>query len=198
MNPRNSLILVGLVLLLGFSLAEYIPSLGCWTYPDKLVCLQPSEVNTTAYIKDVKCLSLDIYGTGSWTILPCFANATLKETHVEVCYKMLPYKNGQPVLSEYNPRYNCHEEVWSGEAQLQIPRGLIPWECQDQMINNYTKECDLEVNGWYRIYGFGNDDNGTKVIRVYRIEEEKSYWWAIAIAVIVIIALAYLVKKRKS
>ena len=184
-----------------FALAEYIPGTGCTAYPDKLVCLEPSQINTTAYIKDVSCYTIDMYGSGAWTILPCIANATIENTNVEVCYKMLPYENGQPNISGYESRYNCHEESWAGPVQLQIPKGIIPWDCNEVQVDNYTKECKINIGSWYSIQGIGNDDNGTKVIQVISLREKVNYWPYVIGGIVLIVIIAYIARKiakRKS
>ncbi len=189
--------LVGLVLLAALAMAEYMPEIGCWTYPDKVICLKPSEVNATVFIENVSCYSYDLYGTGSWTILPCIANANLEPTTVEVCYKMMPVKNGVPDIENYNPNYNCHREVWEGPVQLQILRGRIPWECKEIQVDNYTKACEITVNKKYYISGIGNDVNGTKAIVVTELREEANMWIYILVVVIILVVGYYWIQKKK-
>jgi|GEM_PF-4550999 len=165
-----------MILFILFAFADngnYIPEKGCWVYPDKLICISQSQVNTTVFIKNVSCYSTDVYGTGNLIQLPCIANGEMRPTTVEVCYKLLPYENGNPRIEEYNPRYNCKNETWEGEVQLHIPREIIPWECNEEEIDNVTTACFIEPNADYVINGMGNDVNGTKVIYVNSIESPK-------------------------
>ena len=191
-------ILMGLVLMASLAIAEYIAETGCWTYPDKVICLKPSEINATVFIKNVSCYSYDLYGTGSWTILPCIANADLEPTTVEVCYKMLPIVNGVPDIEGYNPNYNCRQEVWEGPAQLQIPRGRIPWECKEVRVDDYTKACEITVNKKYYISGIGNNVNGTKVILAMELKGKTNMWIYLLIAAIILVIGYYWVQKKKS
>ncbi len=192
---KSYLLIIGFLLisLLATVTADYIPETGCWTYPDKLICLNPSQLNATAHVESVYCYAIDYYGTGNFTYFPCIANATLHPVTVEVCYKYLPYENGEPKIEGYNPRYNCKNETWEGPAELHIPTAIIPWTCNWNMVDNATKECEINVNKDYEISGFGNDVNGTKAIHVTSIKSQRFNTDVVIGAVIglIIVALVY-------
>ncbi len=175
--------------------SNYIPETGCWTYPDKVVCMEPSPVNATVFIKNVSCYEVDQYGTGAWVRTPCIADAEIKPTNVVVCYKMLPIENGKPNIQGYTDKYNCQTETWSGNAVLYIPYGKAPWNCELKDVDNYTKRCEIQVNKMYSISGAGNDVNGTKAILVGEIREESNSTMYLAIALAVLIG-GYLVYRR--
>ncbi len=196
---KLELAIIGMLIAMSLGLAaEYIPETGCWTYPDKLVCKEPNPVNATVYIKNISCYSYDIYSGNSWTPPICVANATLKTTHVEVCYKYLPFVNGKPDISRYSDKYNCNEQVWFGNAQLRIPYNLLPVKCQLKQTDNYTRFCTVNVNSNFVIYGTGNNNNGTKAIFVIKIQRVQNNWWYIIGGIIALIVIYGVYKWRRS